>query len=210
MNKKNLVLFIVIVLAMVVMAQQNMTGGGITILGKRISSVYAGRPEVKPPFPKDSYKVDVTDKGITITMTKNVTREYEGEFLSVYAYDNDGRHVVKFKRVVNGRIFIGKDEDAQFIVEFNGDKVSSIITPEVGDRFHPTFKDAVKAGRNYGLERCLLGRQGETICPVYALELVRDDGEYGRIKPVVDREKCIEDGLCTVVCPTRLLYRKEK
>jgi NAD-dependent dihydropyrimidine dehydrogenase PreA subunit len=209
MDKLNLLIFTGIVVVMVGLAYANMNGGGVKVLGRELGSAYAGRPDVRPPFERGSYTVGYASGVIIVELDDDIAREYEGQYLSVYAYDEGGNHVVKFKRVVNGRIIIEDDEDASFIVSFNGDEVNDVIKPDVGMSFNPVLKTAMDSGRHYGLERCLLGRQGESICPVFALRLVKDDNEYGRIKPVIDRDKCIEDGLCTIVCPTRLLHMGE-
>ncbi|MBD3388000.1 MAG: hypothetical protein GF416_03030 [Candidatus Altiarchaeales archaeon] len=209
MNRNNILAFIAVVVVMVYLASAAMSGGGLKVLGKTIGSAYAGRPEVRPPFPRESYSIEAVDGGVRVSLSEGIGSEYEGQYLSVYAYDDVGGHVVRFKRVVSGEMFISDGEDASFIVLFNGDKVSEIVKPDVGYRFNPVLLEAMDASRNFGLERCLLGKQGETICPVFALELVKDEGEYGRVKPVIDRNKCIEDGVCTVVCPTRLLYRED-
>lgn len=200
MDSKNFTLFMVLIVVMIAVVTLNLQGQGIAFNEH-------GRPLVREPFTAEDYNISLGDNDITVSLSDEVTREYEGEYLSVYAYDSEGTHFAIFKRIIDGRITINKDETPNFQVTFKGKRVISVDKPETSTTFHEILKDAKAENRNYGLERCLLGRQCVRVCPVKAVNLIRDDspGGKGRIIPEIDYGTCIQDGRCPTICPTNLI-----
>jgi len=202
MDKKNLVTFLAILAVLVALSYMNMLGEG-TILVKK------GRPIVREAFSDTDYEMDIAEDMLVVTFASHVVNEYEGGFLSVYAYDADKNHVTKMKRVVNGKIVIDKDEVPSFVASFDGNVIKDVEKADQSLRFLQIFKGAKDNGRNFGVEKCLMGKRCIAICPVAAVEvLIRDDENKGRIIPNIDYDKCIQDGLCASRCPTNLIITK--
>ncbi|HIE34314.1 MAG TPA: hypothetical protein EYP86_04170 [Candidatus Altiarchaeales archaeon] len=208
MDRKNFALFIGILIVMSALVQLNMS--------ERLRDVKEGRPTVSPPFTDNDYTLSVNDNGVIVNLSDELTRQYGGIYLAVYAYDENGNYITKLKRVVDGKIVIGRDESADFMVKFDGNLVTDIGVSTSKKKFYQILDEAMKNSRNYGLGRCLLGRQGERICPVKAIILIRDDSPEGRgrIIPKINLRNgevegpnvCIEDGWCSSVCPTALIH----
>lgn len=201
MDKQNLTAFLAILVVMVVIVGTDMLSSGIDI-------EKVGRPVVRPPFSDDDYNITFKGDGIIIELSPEVVEEYNGRFLSVYAYDKEGNHISKLKRVVNGKIFIGREEAPSFQAIFSNRIVSKVEKGDKETSFYQILKEAKDKGRYFGLERCLLGRQCIKICPVAAVDvLVKDTSQEGRgrIIPDIDYNKCIQGGLCAARCPTNLI-----
>jgi len=199
MDKKNLVIFLAIMGILVALSYVNMLGEGTEL-------VKGGKPIIREAFSDADYKMEITDGGLLVKFASHVANEYEGEFLAVYAYDAEGNHVTKMKRIVNGRIAIEADEIPSFVASFEGNAIKDIEKAEQSLRFLKILQDAEKEGRNFGVERCLMGKRCIAICPVAAIEvLIRDDENNGRIIPDIDYDKCIEGGLCANRWPTDLI-----
>ncbi|MBU4201589.1 MAG: 4Fe-4S binding protein [Candidatus Altiarchaeales archaeon] len=199
MDKKNLVMFLAIMAILVALSYVNMFGEGAELVRK-------GKPIIREAFSDTDYKMEITNDGLLVKFASHVANEYEGEFLAVYAYDADGNHVMKMKRVVNGNIAINKDEMPSFVASFEGNVIKDIEKAEQSLRFLEILQDAEREGRNFGVERCLMGKRCIAICPAAAIEvLIRDDESNGRIIPEIDYDKCIEGGLCASRCPTDLI-----
>lgn len=213
MDRRNFMAFIAILTLMAALVQLNMLSSGLNSV--------KGRPKVSEPFVigKD-YNISIDENGVVVDLSKEVAERYNGIYLAVYAYDENGKYITKLKRVVDGKIIIQNSESADFEVTFDGNFVSRIETPKVKEKFYKILDDAIANNRNYGLGRCLLGRQGERICPVKAITLVRDDSPEGRgrIIPKINLRNgeikgpnvCIGDGLCSAVCPTSLIHLEEE
>jgi len=192
-------MFLVIMGILVALSYVNMLGGGTELVRK-------GKPIIREAFSDADYKMEITDEGLLVKFASHVANEYEGRFLAVYAYDADGNHVTKMKRVVNGRIAIEEDEIPSFVASFEGNVIKDIEKAEQSLRFLQIMRDAKNEGRNFGVERCLMGKRCIAICPAAAIEvLIRDDENKGRIIPDIDYDKCIEGGLCASRCPTDLI-----
>jgi len=202
MDKKNLVVFLAIIAILVALSYVNMFGEGT-------GSVKKGRPIVREAFSDTDYKIEVMGDKLIVEFAPHVAKEYEGKFLSVYAYDTDENHATKMKRVVNGKIIIDKSESPSFVATFDGNKINEINKADQSLRFLRIFREAKDNGRSFGVEKCLMGKRCIAICPVAAVEvLIRDDENNGRIIPDIDYNKCIEDGLCASRCPTNLIITK--
>jgi len=201
MDKKNLTLFLAILVVMVFVVGIDMFNSGIDV--ERV-----GRPVVKSPFSADDYNFTFNEDGIVIELSPEVLKEYDGRFLSVYAYNENGNHIFKLKRVVNGRIIIDRDEPPGSIVTFSDEIVSSIDRADKEASFYQILKESRDNGRYFGLEKCLLCRQCIGICPVAAVKsLVKDTSPEGRgrVIPDITYNTCIECGRCAVRCPTNLI-----
>ncbi|RLI95408.1 MAG: hypothetical protein DRO94_00560 [Candidatus Altiarchaeales archaeon] len=209
MDRGNFVTFILILVIMTALVHLNMSSSGLNSI--------KGRPAVAPPFViGEDYNISIDENGIIVYLSREVADRYNGIYLAVYAYDEDGKYITKLKRVVNGKIFISNSESADFEVTFDDNLVKDIETPRSKEKFYKIVEDAMANDRNYGLGRCLLGRQCEKICPMRAITLIRDDSidGRGRIIPRINLRNgkifgdnlCIEDGLCSSVCPTSLIH----
>jgi len=199
MDKKNLVMFLAIMGVLVALSYVNMLGEGADL-------VKNGKPIIREAFSEEDYEIEINDDGMVVKFASEVAEEYEGRFLAVYAYDADGNHVTKMKRVVNGRIMVEADEMPSFVASFEGNVIKDIEKAEQSLRFVQIVNDAKREGRNLGVERCLMGKRCIAICPAAAIEvLIRDDENNGRIIPDIDYDKCIEGGLCASRCPTDLI-----
>ena len=204
MDKKNLLVFLVILATLMALSYVNMLDEGAGPLKK-------GEPVVRDAFSDTDYSIDITDDKLIVNFAPQVAKEYEGSFLSVYAYDADENHVTKIKRVVNGEIIVDKSEIPSFVASFEGNRIKEVDKADQSLRFLQILKDAKDNGRNFGVERCLLGKRCIAICPVAAVEvLIRDDENNGRIIPDIDYVKCIQDGLCASRCPTNLIITKKE
>lgn len=200
MDSKNFTIFMVLVIAMMTLVTLNLQGQGISFSER-------GKPVVRGPFTNEEYNISLEDDRIIVYVSDEVAKEYEGQYLSVYAYDEEGRHFAIFKRVIDKKITITGDETPNFQVTFEGNKVMSIEKPTGAETFHEILKDSLEENRNHGLERCILGRQCVRTCPVKAVSLIRDDSPEGRgrVIPEIDYGKCILDGRCPTVCPTHII-----
>ena len=199
MDKKNLVMFLVILGILVALSYVNMLGEGAEL-------VKNGKPIIREAFSEEDYEIKIMEDSMIVKFASDVAEEYEGRFLAVYAYDAEGNHVMKMKRVVNGNITINKDEMPSFVASFESNVIKDIKKAEQSLRFMQILKDAKSEGRNFGVERCLMGKRCIAICPAAAIEvLIRDDESNGRIIPEIDYDKCIEGGLCASRCPTDLI-----
>ncbi len=199
MDSKNFTLFIVLVIVMVAVVTLNLQGHGI-VIGEQ------GRPIIREPFTAEDYSISIEADGIRVSLSDEVLEEYKGNYLSVHAYDSDDAYFAIFKRITGKEIEITVDEIPSFQVTFKENKVANIDKPERADTFYQILKDAINQSRDYGLGRCLLGRQCIQSCPVNAIKLIRDDTKEGkgRIIPEIEYTKCILDGKCANVCPTHL------
>lgn len=201
MDKKNFTSFLIILVIMIAIV-------GTKTINQEVNIEVHGKPVVRPPFHDDEYNITINENEIIINISQNIVKEYEGRFLSVYAYDEYGNHISKLKRVINGKITINKNEISNYKAIISNDVVLSIEMGDKNTSFYQILKDAMDNGRYFGLERCLLGMQCIKICPVSAVEvLVRDtspDGR-GRIIPHINNKKCIHGGLCTTTCPNNLI-----
>ncbi len=201
MDKKNFTLFMAILVVMVALVGTDMLGSGVDI-----SKI--GRPVVREPFSDADYNVTFKADQILVDLSPAVVEEYEGKFLSVYAYDLQGNHVFKLKRVVNEKILIDDSEAANFNATLSDGIITGIEKASKEASFYQILVDARDNNRFYGLEKCLLGQQCIKICPVAAIEvLIKDTSPQGkgRIIPDIDYNKCIEGGLCATRCPTSLI-----
>lgn len=209
MDKKNITLFLGMLAVMAAIVGTDMLSPGLDI-------EEVGKPVVRPPF---AYSEDYKDYNITfnedeiiIDLSPEVAGEYEGSFLSVYAYDVEGNHISKLKRVVNGKILIDREESPSFQVSFTDGVVSGMVKGNKEASFCRILKEARDSKRYFGLARCLLGRQCIKICPVAAVHaLVKDTSPEGkgRIIPDITYNKCILGGLCAARCPTNLIIVEE-
>ena len=199
MDKKNLLIFLVILSILMAFSYMNMLGSGSIPLNK-------GTPVIRDAFLDTDYEFSIGEDEVIVVFAEDIANEYEGRFLSVYAYDSNGNHVTKMKRVVNGEIIIDKTEIPSFVVSFDAHIVTDVGKADQSLRFLSIIKDAKENERNFGVERCLLGERCIAICPVAAVTvLIRDDENKGRIIPDIDYETCILDGLCASRCPTNLI-----
>lgn len=201
MDKKNLTLFLAVLVVMVAIVGNDMLNSGINVGG-------VGRPVVRSSFSDDDYNFTFNEDGIVINLSPGILKEYDGRFLSVYAYDENGNHIFKLKRVVNGKIFIDKNEPPGSNATFSNGVVSSIERADKETSFYQIIKEAKNKGRYFGLEKCLLCRQCIGICPVAAIKiLVKDTSPEGRgrVIPEIDYNTCIQSGLCASRCPTNLI-----
>lgn len=199
MDKKNLLIFLVILSILMAFSYMNMLGSGNIPLNK-------GTPVIRDAFSDTDYEFTIMEDKLIVVFAQDVANEYEGMFLSVYAYDSEGNHVTKMKRVVNGEIVIDKTEIPSFVASFDAYIITNIGKADQSLRFLSIIKDARENGRNFGVERCLLGERCIAICPVAAVTvLIRDDENNGRIIPDINYETCILDGLCASRCPTGLI-----
>ncbi len=206
MDKKNLTLFLGILAVMAILVGTDMLSPGVDI-------EEVGKPVVKPPFVYDEdYNFTFRGAEVVVELSPEVAGEYEGSFLSVYAYDMGGSHISKLKRVVNGKIFIDREEAPSFQVSFSDEVVSAVEKGDKEASFYQILKEAKDDGKYFGLGRCLLGRQCIKICPVAAVHaLVKDTSlrGKGRIIPDITYNKCILGGLCAAKCPTNLIIVEE-
>ena len=184
---------------LVAISYTNTLGGGEDLIEN-------GRPVVREAFSDEDYEMDIGDRELSVKFSPDVAGEYEGGFLAVYAYDGEGNHITKIKRVIYGEILIGETEPPSFVATFDGRVVKEIDNPEKSLRFLEIIRDAEENGRDFGVERCLMGKMCIAVCPAAAIKvLVRDDENKGRIIPDIDYNKCIEGGLCSSRCPTNLI-----
>ena len=206
MDKKNLTIFLAILAVMVALVGTDMISPGLDI-------EKVGRPVVRPPFSYDKdYKIIPDGNEVVVELSPKVAEEYNGRFLSVYAYDKEGNHISKLKRVVNGKIFIDGRESASFKVSFIDGSVSIVDKGDKEASFNQILKEAMDNDRLHGLGRCLLGKQCIKICPVAAAYVLMKDTSpegRGRIIPDIDYTKCIQGGLCANKCPTSLIVIEE-
>jgi ferredoxin len=201
MDKKNFTLFLALLIVMVAIVRTDMFDSVIDV-------EVVGRPLVRNPFNNDDYKFTFNEDGVVIDLSPDALREYDGEFLNVYAYDEKGNHIFKLKRVVNGKIIIDRDEPPGSTATFSDGIVSEIEMADKEASFYQILKDARDNGRNLGLERCILCRQCIGICPVAAVNrLIKDTSPEGggRVIPDIDYDTCIQGGLCAARCPTNLI-----
>lgn len=204
MDKKNLTLFIGIMVIMVGIV-------AFDALNQDLDLEEDGRPIVRGEFNENQYNISFQQDQILVELSQEIVNEYNGRFLSVYAYDEQGAHVFSIKRVVNGKIIIDKQESPGFRATFDENDVVSAVNK--GNReasLYEIMKKAKDEGRNIGLEKCLLGQQCIKVCPVAAIETLRKDpnSTKGRIMPDIQYDKCIEGGLCYSRCPTDIIAKE--
>jgi len=204
MERKSFMFFVLtIVMASLIMGINLKENGIVIERGKHF-------PIVREPL-TGKYNISINNAGIEIVLSRDLANEYEGKFLAVYAYKSNDDLFVILKMVINGKIQISAKEEASFEVKLRNGKVESITEAGKDVSFYSILKYAKENNLNYGLQRCLLGKQCAKICPVSAIaEFVADNSQQGRgrIIPRINSASCIKCGLCINRCPTNLIVEK--
>ena len=168
-----------------------------------------GKPIVRAAFTEKDYSIVFKPDAVVVNLSAEASDEYNGGFLSVYAFDEEGNHVFSIKRVLDGKIIIDAEENPGFrAILSESDVVLSVEKGSLDITLYDVLVDAREEGRFFGLEKCLLGQQCIKVCPAAAIMELKKDPDpmgRGRIIPAIIYDNCIEGGLCAARCPTKLI-----